>query len=69
MPDGYAHQGGQPSSFAAYTFGRFVLRPRERLLLADGVPIELGSRAVDVLLVLVEADGRLLTKEALLDRV
>ena len=54
---------------AAYAFGRFVLRRRERLLLADGAPVELGSRAVEVLLALVEADGALLTKGALLDRV
>ena len=56
---------------AAYMLGdRFVLRRRERLLLADGaVPVELGSRAVEILLALVEADGALLTKDALLDRV
>jgi len=54
---------------AAFAFGRFVLRRRERLLLHDGAPVELGSRAVEVLLLLVEADGALLTKGALLDRV
>ena len=56
----------EPASFA---FGRFVLRRRERLLLRDGEPVELGSRAVEVLLALVQADGMLLTKDALLDRV
>jgi len=54
---------------AGFAFGRFVLRRRERLLLLDGAPIGLGSRAVEVLLALVEADGALLTKGALLDRV
>lgn len=58
----------RPSSVAAYALGRFVLRRRERLLLAGGVPVELGSRAVEVLLALVEADGTLLTKESLLHR-
>ena len=57
------------SAPAAYAFGRFVLRRRERLLLRDGAPMALGSRAVEVLLALVEADGKLLTKGALLDRV
>jgi len=33
------------------------------------VPIELGSRAFDLLLVLVEANGSLVTKEELLSRV
>ena len=59
----------QPELAASYTFGRFVLRRRERLLLAGGTPVELGSRAVEVLLALVEADGALLTKDALMDRV
>jgi DNA-binding winged helix-turn-helix (wHTH) protein len=38
-------------------------------LLADGVPVELGTRAFDLLLVLLEADGLLITKEELLSRV
>lgn len=59
----------QPEPAAGYTFGRFVLRRRERLLLAGGTPVELGSRAVEVLLALVEADCALVTKGALMDRV
>ena len=39
------------------------------MLLRDGAPVALGSRAVEVLLVLVEADGALLTKGAIMDRV
>jgi DNA-binding winged helix-turn-helix (wHTH) protein len=50
----------------ALAFGRFVLRPRARELLADGVRLELGARAFDLLLALVRADGGLVTKEALL---
>ena len=42
---------------------------RQRLLLADGVPIELGTRAFELLLALVEADGSPVTKEQLLARV
>jgi DNA-binding winged helix-turn-helix (wHTH) protein len=38
-------------------------------LVADGVPIELGTRAFDLLLVLLEADGSLVTKEELMSRV
>ena len=41
---------------------------RQRQLLADGVPVELGTRAFDLLLVLLEADGLLVTKEELLGR-
>ena len=42
---------------------------RQRLLLADGVPIELGTRAFELLLVLLDADGSLVNKEQLLARV
>src|SRR3984893_1622563 len=50
-------------------FGRFRVLLRRRQLLADGVAVELGGRALDVLLVLLEADGALVTKEELLSRM
>jgi len=53
---------------AAIEFGRFRVLLRRRRLLADGVPVELGTRAFDLLLVLLEADGALVTKEELLNR-
>jgi predicted ATPase/DNA-binding winged helix-turn-helix (wHTH) protein len=39
------------------------------MLLADGAPVELGSRALDVLLVLIEAKGAPVSKDELLSRV
>ena len=54
---------------ASIEFGRFRVLLRQRQLLVDGVPVELGTRAFDLLLVLVEADGALVTKEELLNRV
>ena len=54
---------------AALEFGRFRVLLRRRRLLADGVPVELATRAFDVLLVLLEADGALVTKEELVRRV
>ena len=50
-------------------FGRFRVPLRQRLLLADGAPLELGTRAFELLLALLEADGTLVTKEELLARV
>ena len=50
-------------------FGRFRVLLRRRQLVADGVPIELGTRALDLLLVLLEADGSAVTKDELLSRV
>jgi DNA-binding winged helix-turn-helix (wHTH) protein len=54
---------------ATLAFGRFRVLLRQRQLVADGVPIELGTRAFDLLLVLLEADGSLVTKDELLSRV
>jgi predicted ATPase/DNA-binding winged helix-turn-helix (wHTH) protein len=50
-------------------FGRFQVLPHHREFLADGVPVALGSRAFDVLMVLVEAGGELVTKDEILRRV
>lgn len=54
---------------AILRFDRFQLQPAERRLLADGRPVELGARALDLLRVLVEHAGRLVSKDELLDRV
>src|SRR3981081_1433252 len=50
-------------------FGRFQVRPHHREFLAEGVPVPLGSRAFDVLMVLIEAGGELVTKDEILSRV
>lgn len=49
--------------------GAFELYPSERRLSLDGEPVELGSRAFDLLLVLAENPGRLVTKAVLIERV
>jgi DNA-binding winged helix-turn-helix (wHTH) protein len=54
---------------AALEFGRFRVLVRQRQLVADGVPIDLGTRAFDLLLVLLEADGSLVAEDELLNRV
>lgn len=51
------------------SFGPFRLLPRQRLLLEAGEPVHVGSRALDLLLVLLERPGELLTKEELIARV
>ena len=50
-------------------FGRFRVLPRRRLLLADGAPVELHTRAFDLLLMLIEAGGLPVSKDELLSRV
>ena len=76
LPSGPAHVSG-PSKRkrvdgggdTAFEFGRSRVLLRQRQLFVDGVPVELGTRAFDLLLILLEADGALVTKEELLDRV
>jgi DNA-binding winged helix-turn-helix (wHTH) protein len=53
----------------AVEFGRFRLLPHRRELRADGVVVELGSRAFDILMVLTEARGALVTKDEIMARV
>jgi len=54
---------------AGIAFGRFLLLPHRRELLADGRPIKLGGRAFDVLMALIEAHGAVISKNALMARV
>jgi predicted ATPase/DNA-binding winged helix-turn-helix (wHTH) protein len=50
-------------------FGPFCLSVSERLLTRDGVAVEIGGRSFDLLAVLVEQPGRVLSKRELLKRV
>src|SRR5229473_1762535 len=54
---------------AAIEFGRFRVLPHRRELIADGRPLEVGGRAFDVLLVLIEASGAVVSKDTLMNRV
>jgi len=53
----------------ALEFGRFRVLLRQRQLLADGIPVEIGTRAFDLLVALLEANGSLVTKNELLTLV
>jgi len=50
-------------------FGGVTLVPDERLVLRDGQPVPMTPKAFDLLLVLAENAGRLLTKEQLMQAV
>jgi DNA-binding winged helix-turn-helix (wHTH) protein len=64
-----ANRSSRARAEATLEFGRFRLLLRQRRLVADGVSIDLGTRALDLHLVLLEADGSLVTKDELLSRV
>jgi TolB-like protein len=53
---------------ASVEFGRFRILPHRREVLADGRPIELGGRAYDVLMTLIEANGAVVSKDELINR-
>src|SRR5688572_13537101 len=54
---------------ASYRFDRFLLDVRDRRLLADGAPVELNSRYLDALALMVREQGRLVPKQRFLDEV
>jgi predicted ATPase/DNA-binding winged helix-turn-helix (wHTH) protein len=54
---------------AVLTFGAFQLSPGRRTLVRDGKAVRLGGRALDILIVMVERAGELVTKQLLVERV
>ena len=52
-----------------YEFGPFQLDPGERLLRRGEERLDLPPRVFDTLLALAESEGRLLEKDALMDRI
>src|SRR6266700_6389857 len=52
-----------------YEFGNFRCDPREHLLLCDGQPVSLSPKSFEILVVLIQNQGRLLTKDELMQQV
>jgi predicted ATPase/DNA-binding winged helix-turn-helix (wHTH) protein len=55
----------RPSGLKA-RFGSFQLLPRQRLLLDAGKRVPIGSRALDILMLLIERAGEVVTKEEIM---
>jgi DNA-binding response OmpR family regulator len=64
-PTSTGQQGEGLSRDYVIRLGRFRVLPRA----LDGRPVELGSRAFDLLMVLIRSPGVLLTKNEILSRV
>lgn len=62
-----ANRAGLPTD-RVISFGTFRLIPRQRLLLEADKPVHVGSRAIDLLIALVERPGELLSKDELISR-
>jgi len=56
------------SAHHAISFAPFRLVPSQQLLLEDGKPVRLGSRALDILIALAERPNELVSKEDLIAR-
>ena len=66
---GHGYRFIAPVSAASFVFGRFELIPDRRLLLRAGRPVNVPSRAWEILLALIERAGELVGKADLLARV
>lgn len=53
----------------SYEFGRFRLKPAERVLLREGEPVPLTPKVFDILVTLVEHGGHVVAKDDLMKRV
>jgi DNA-binding winged helix-turn-helix (wHTH) protein len=51
------------------SFGPFHLVVSERLLTKEGAPVELGARALDILIVLISTPNEIVSKKDLMSRV
>jgi DNA-binding winged helix-turn-helix (wHTH) protein len=59
----------QPTFARSLTFGPFRLFPSRQLLLKDGRPIQIGTRALAILELLAERAGDVVSKEELIAHV
>jgi DNA-binding winged helix-turn-helix (wHTH) protein len=63
------HSRARPDSERAICFGSFRLFPTQRLVLEGHKQVRLGSRALDILIALVERPAELVSNEELMARV
>jgi non-specific serine/threonine protein kinase len=65
----FFRQTDLPAPSVSFRFGSFELQPVDRRLLKDGAAVPLGPRTFDLLTVLVDRAGHLVSKDELLERV
>jgi DNA-binding response OmpR family regulator len=59
------YEDALPVGNTVFAFGPFRLYPAERLLLKEEKPVRLGSRALEILIALVERAGQTVLKDQL----
>ena len=60
-------QRGRGREELTFSFGPFRLVPRRQLLLLDGRPVKMGGRAFELLQLLVQRSGELVSKDELME--
>ena len=63
-----ASEDDAPMDEEVFAFASFRLVPAQRALLEDEKPLRLGSRALEILVALVERPGETISKEELIAR-
>ncbi|HYJ91544.1 MAG TPA: winged helix-turn-helix domain-containing protein, partial [Pyrinomonadaceae bacterium] len=63
------NKNGALASGLIYRFDDFAVDPSNRTCLHDSEPVPISGKVYDILLAFVEAPGRLLSKDELLERV
>ena len=61
--------GVETSNGTELMFGPFRFFPLQRILLRDGAPLRLGSRAREILVALLEQAGEVVRKHELMERI
>jgi DNA-binding winged helix-turn-helix (wHTH) protein len=64
----FATRQGDRRHSRAFRFGPFLLQPERQLLVKLNVPVRIGGRAFDLLTLLVERAGELVSKQELVSR-
>ena len=66
--ESYERESRSPgeATWASYSFGPFEFFAERQLLLKNGSPVRIGSRALDLLAMLVRNPGKVVTKRALI---
>ena len=52
-----------------YEFGKFRCDPREQLLLLEGKPVSVTPKSFEILIVLIQSNGRLVSKDELMRQI
>jgi DNA-binding winged helix-turn-helix (wHTH) protein len=66
--DGRGHRVQAEAAVQAFSFGPFRVVPYSRLLERSGSPVPVGSRAFDILCLLISRPGEVVSKDELMAR-